>query len=100
LLELGARLQERDVGRRPLSVPELDALIGPRPVSEFLSTRNELYRERGMKEHPPPRSEALQLISEHPNLLRRPVARLGDRVVIGYDEPGLRDLAAMQARTP
>lgn len=96
MLDLGARLRERDVGRRPLSVPELEALIGDRPVEPFLSTRNELYRERGMKENPPSRGEALRLMSEHPNLMRRPVARLGVLVVIGWDEPGLRELVALQ----
>ena len=36
-----------------LSVEELDKLIGKRDYREFLNTRNEMYRERGMKENPP-----------------------------------------------
>ena len=42
-----------------LSVDELEHLIGARDYREFLNTRNELYRERNMKEHPPSRAEAL-----------------------------------------
>ena len=34
---------------------ELEQLIGKRDYSDFLNTRNELYRERGMKENPPSR---------------------------------------------
>ena len=39
-------------------------------------------------------------MSENPNLMRRPVARLGERIVIGYDESGLRELAALQRSAP
>ena len=63
-----------------LSVAELDALIGKRDYKEFLNTRNELYRERGMKENPPSRSEALKLMSATPNLIKRPILVDGDRI--------------------
>ena len=66
-------LEARDVGQQPMTVAELDRLIGKRDYKEFLSTRNELYRERNMKENPPSRAEALKLMSEHPNLMRRPI---------------------------
>ena len=48
-------------------------MIGDRDYKEFLNTRNQLYRERKMKEHPPSRAEALKLMSQHPNLIRRPI---------------------------
>jgi arsenate reductase-like glutaredoxin family protein len=56
-----------------LSIAQLDALIGERDYKEFLNTRNELYRERNMKEHPPSRKDALKLMSGNPNLIRRPI---------------------------
>jgi arsenate reductase-like glutaredoxin family protein len=48
-----------------------------------------MYRERGMKENPPPRAEALRLMSENPNLIRRPILVKGGRMVLGYDEDAL-----------
>ncbi len=66
-----------------LSVAQLDALIGRRDYREFLNTRNELYRERGMKENPPTRQEALRLMSQHPNLIKRPILVDGDRILVG-----------------
>jgi arsenate reductase-like glutaredoxin family protein len=66
-----------------LSVAELEALIGTRDYKAFLNTRNELYRERNMKENPPSRSEALQLMSKHPNLIKRPILVDGDDVKVG-----------------
>lgn len=65
---------------------ELDALIGSRDYRLFLNTRNELYRERDMKEHPPTRAEALELMSANPNLIRRPLWIRGEEVLFGFDE--------------
>ena len=64
---------------------ELDKLIGARDYRGFLNPRNELYRERGMKENPPPRAEALKLMSENPNLIRRPILVDGGKIVLGSD---------------
>ena len=72
-----------------LSIGDLEKLIGDRDYKEFLNTRNELYRERGMKEKPPSRAEALKLMSENPNLIRRPILVKGNRIVLGYDEEAL-----------
>ena len=68
-----------------LTVTELEKLIGKRDYKDFLNTRNELYRERNMKEHPPSRAEALKLMSENPNLIRRPILVDGETIVLGGD---------------
>jgi arsenate reductase-like glutaredoxin family protein len=73
------------MAKRPLTVEELDALIGDRPVTEFLNARNDLYRERGFKEAPPGREEALRLMAAHSNLIRRPLLVVGDRIAFGFD---------------
>ena len=71
---------------RGLPVAELDKLIGKRDYRLFLNSRNELYRDRNMKENPPPRAEALRLMSENPNLIKRPILVDGKEVRLGYDE--------------
>jgi arsenate reductase len=88
LRDKDAQFEEIDLNRG-LSVDELDNLIGKRDYREFLNFRNEMYRERGMKENPPPREEALRLMSENPNLIRRPILVKGSRIVLGYDEEAL-----------
>jgi arsenate reductase/regulatory protein spx len=70
-------------------VDELDKLIGKRDYRPFLNSRNELYRERGMAEHPPPRAEALKLMSENPNLIKRPILVKGGQIVLGFDQEGM-----------
>jgi arsenate reductase-like glutaredoxin family protein len=77
---------------RGLSVAELDKLIGARDYQLFLNPRNELYRERGMKENPPARTEALKLMSENPNLIKRPILVKGREIVLGFDEKAFAGL--------
>jgi len=73
-------------------VAELEKLIGARDYRDFLNTRNELYRERGMKENPPSKAEALRLMSENPNLIKRPIVVVGGEMVLGFDEERIEKL--------
>jgi arsenate reductase len=77
---------------RGLTIAELDQLIGKRDYRLFLNSRNELYRERGMSDNPPPRAEALRLMAENPNLIKRPILVKGREIVLGFDEPALSAL--------
>lgn len=92
MLKKGAQLELRDIGKEPLTVAELDALIGDRDYKLFLNPKNELYRKRRMKEKPPSRAEALKLMAAEPNLIRRPVVIRGRKVVLGWDEKALLEL--------
>ena len=92
MLEQGAELETRDLDKERLSAAELDKLIGAREYTQFLNTRNALYRERNMKEKPPSRAEAIQLMAREPNLIRRPVVIRGGQLVLGYDEEALKKL--------
>jgi len=89
---MGAELQSRDLDKERLSETELDELIADRDYREFLNARNDLYRTRRMKEHPPSRAEAIKLMAKEPNLIRRPVVLRGSRIVLGFDEEAYRKL--------
>lgn len=88
----GFQLDFRDLGKERLSAAEIEKLIGPRDHKEFLNTRNELYREKGMKQNPPSREDAIRMMAAEPNLIRRPVILAGGRVVLGFDEEGIAKL--------
>lgn len=92
LKKLGAEIESRSLDKQRLSKTELDDLIGDRDYKKFLSTRNELYRTRKMKENPPSRSEAIALMAEEPNLIRRPVVIRGKRLILGYDEQSYKEI--------
>ncbi len=92
MLELGAELESRGLDRQQLTEAELDELIGNRDYKEFLNMRNELYRTRKMKDHPPARAEAIRLMAKEPNLIRRPVVLRGLQIVLGFDEQAYRKI--------
>jgi arsenate reductase (glutaredoxin) len=92
LLELGAEIESRDLDKAPLSVGELEALIGERDYKMFLNTRNEMYREKKMTEKPPSRKDAVVLMSKNPNLIKRPILLRGGRILLGFDEDAYRKL--------
>ena len=89
---MGVEFESRDLDKERLSEAELEELIGDRDYKEFLNTRNELYRARNMKEHPPSRAEAIKLMAKEPNLIRRPVVLRGSQMVLGFDEAAYRKI--------
>ena len=70
----------------------MNALIGDRDYKIFLNSRNELYREMNMKESPPSRQDAIRLMTQHPNLIRRPILVKGKEIVLGWDREAMQKL--------
>jgi Spx/MgsR family transcriptional regulator len=92
LEKLGAEIESRSLDKQKLSKAELEEIISDRDYTQFLSARNELYRAQNMKEHPPSRAQAIALMAENPNLIRRPLVMRGHRLVIGYDEQAYKEI--------
>lgn len=91
--EQGVEMKRIDLNKG-LSVEELDRLIGKRDYKLFLNTRNVMYREQGMKQNPPDRATALQLMSENPNLIKRPVTVAGKKIILGFVPADLAELGS------
>jgi len=85
-------MEERDLGKQPLSEAELEQLIGKRDYLEFLNPRNEMYREMKMKQKPPSRGQAIKLMAKNPNLIRRPIVRKGTKWMLGFDAHELESM--------
>jgi arsenate reductase (glutaredoxin) len=88
----GFQLYFRDLAKERLTAAELEDLIGNHDYKDFLNSRNEIFRKLDMKEEPPTRKEAVQMMAKEPNLIRRPVIVAGGRVVLGFDEKGIAKL--------
>jgi Spx/MgsR family transcriptional regulator len=86
------KVQEIDLNQG-LSEGEIEALIGTGDYTKILNFRNALYRERKMKANPPTRAQAIKLMSQNPNLIRRPILVRGSKVVLGFDEEQFRELS-------
>jgi len=94
LRNLGAQLQERDLGKQPLNEAELQALIGNADIREFLNTRSASYRAQGFKQQAPTKAQAIKLMADDANLIKRPIAVKGPMKVLGFDEAKLRALVS------
>jgi Spx/MgsR family transcriptional regulator len=78
--------EEREYGKNPFNEKELRELIADEPVENILNSRNEIFRQRNMKQKPPSKEEAIKLILKEPNLLRRPVIVKGKKKILGFNE--------------
>jgi arsenate reductase-like glutaredoxin family protein len=92
LLEEKIQFDSHDLDKQRLTESELDQLIGDRDYKDFLNSRNELFRKRKMKDHPPTRAEAIKLMAKEPNLIRRPLLIRGHQIILGFDEAAYRNL--------
>ena len=84
-------LVERDLFKEPLSGDELRALIGDRPVGDFLSLRSPSFRKLGLDPADLTDEQMLSMMLGEPRLIRRPLVVAGDRVIVGNDPAAFAD---------
>ena len=92
LRELGVEHEFRDTVKEPLSAHELGALIGDRPLLDFLNARSTPYRKLGLGDRRVSKAEAIELIRKDVNFLKRPLVVKGRKYVGGVDEEAYRRL--------
>ena len=86
LAELGLDVEIRDYFRKPLEAAELERLLPPDPTA-YLGTKSPKYKELGLERRVLSRAEAIALMVQDNNLLKRPILVHPKGVVIGFD-PG------------
>ncbi len=90
--ELKAELDERDYAKQPLSVAELAALFKGRDPREFLNERSPAFKAMDLKGKKLAAQQALKLMAEEPNLIKRPLTVVGSEIVAGFDRERLRQV--------
>ena len=84
LAELGIEVTVRDYYKTPLNAEELDRLLPTDPTS-MLGTKSPKYKELGLKDRSLTKREAIELIVQDNNLLKRPILVHSKGTVIGFD---------------
>ena len=76
-------MEERDINQAPPTRAFLEKHIEADRFLDFVSTRSPVFKQR-----PLPRSkrEAIDLMMEQPNLIRRPILIRGSKVIFGFDK--------------
>jgi len=80
-------VDEIDINRNPPTREFLDRHIDAARFLDFVSTRSPVFKERPL---PRSKKEAIDLMMENPNLIRRPIFIKGSQVIFGFDKDRYR----------
>jgi arsenate reductase-like glutaredoxin family protein len=78
-----------DINKEPPSREFLEKHVDPERFLDFVSTRSPVFKERSL---PKSKKEAIDLMMENSNLIRRPIMVKGSRVLFGFDKDEYRKL--------
>jgi arsenate reductase len=92
----GQTFQIRDFFKEPLNADEIGTLLTRAGVSpaDALATRSVPYKELDLANRELTDAEILDLMAEHPALMRRPIVLRGDHGLIGYNQQAMAELIA------
>jgi arsenate reductase-like glutaredoxin family protein len=76
-------VEERDINRDPPDRAFLERHIAADRFLDFVSTRSPVFKTRPL---PKSKKEAIDLMMEQPNLIRRPILVRGSKAVFGFDK--------------
>ena len=76
-------VHQLDINKEPPSRAFLEKHIDPDRFLDFVSTRSPVFKERPL---PRSKKEAIDLMMENANLIRRPILIKGSTVIFGFDK--------------
>ena len=76
-------VSEIDINKEPPSREFLERHIDAERFLDFVSTRSPVWKERSL---PKSKKEAIDLMMENPNLIRRPILIRGGKTIFGFDK--------------
>ena len=85
----GILLDERDFFSQRFNEVELRALIGGRPVADYFSFNSPSYKKLGLRREDLSDEQMLRLMVEEPRMVRRPLVRIGDDLIVGTDKKAM-----------
>ena len=86
-------MHDRDFFKQPFSEGELRALLAGTPPADAFAWNSPRARAANLsRQDPPPDGELIQLMLDTPYLIRRPVIRIGERTMFGFNQRELDSL--------
>ena len=76
-------VHQLDINKEPPSREFLEKHIDVDRFLDFVSTRSPVFKDRPL---PKSKKEAIALMLENPNLIRRPIVVKGSTVIFGFDK--------------
>ncbi len=88
-------LEARDLSKTPPTREFLEQHVDEENFLDFLSRRSPVFKKRPL---PKTRREAIELMLQQPNLIKRPIVVKGRKAVFGFDRDALRRLGETRGR--
>ena len=76
-------MEQIDINKTPPSREFLEKHIDASHFLDFVSTRSPVFKERPL---PKSKKEAIDLMMDNPNLIKRPILIRGSKVTFGFDK--------------
>ena len=76
-------VEQFDINKAPPDRAFLEKHVDAARFLDFVSTRSPVWKERPL---PKSKKEAIDLMMENPNLIRRPILIKGSKVTFGFDK--------------
>jgi arsenate reductase-like glutaredoxin family protein len=76
-------VEEIDINKHPPSREFLETHVDAARFLDFVSTRSPVFKARPL---PTSKKEAIAMMLENPNLIRRPIVIKGSKVIFGFDK--------------
>jgi arsenate reductase-like glutaredoxin family protein len=76
-------VEERDINRNPPDRAFLERHIDRERFLDFVSTRSPVFKQRPL---PQSKKEAIDLMMQQPNLIKRPILVRDGKVTFGFDK--------------
>lgn len=92
--ELQAELDERDYAKNPLSPFELEDLFKGRDPRDYVNPKSPAFKALQLKGKTLTPDEAIALMAQEPNLIKRPLVITGTTMIAGLDREALRKALA------
>jgi Spx/MgsR family transcriptional regulator len=94
LAENGVDYEERHLFKNPPTPEELMEIIKmtTNGLEEILSTRSQRFKNLDVDINEMTVSELLEMLSEEPQLLKRPILTDGEHLIVGYNQAAMKSL--------
>jgi arsenate reductase-like glutaredoxin family protein len=88
--ELALELDERDYAKQPLNEAELKDLFKSTDPREYINPKSPVFKALNLKGKALTTEQALKLMAQEPNLIKRPLTIAGRKIIAGFDREELR----------
>ena len=83
LLQNDVQLEERDYFKQPFDESEIRELAADTGISQIFARRSPSLKQMGLADKELSDAEMLSLMLQEPRLVRRPLVRIGGRLLVG-----------------